>query len=137
MARREPRFYLKIFIISLLFLVIIGYAYFRAHDFLVGPSVAIIEPKNGKSFDSPDIIVSGTAKNISFLTLNGLQIYTDESGAFNRKLLLSQGYNIITLVGKDKFGRETKKTIGLVYFSPNSQATTTNDETVSTSTKNL
>ena len=39
----------------------------------------------------------------------------DEKGNFEEKLLLSYGYNIMTIEGWDKFGRETKETIEMVY----------------------
>ena len=47
--------------------------------------------------------------------MNDRQMFTDEEGEFSEKLLLSYGYNIITVKAKDRFGRETKKTLELIY----------------------
>jgi hypothetical protein len=115
MARRETRFYLRITLIVVAFVLIVGYSYFRAENLLTGPRLEILEPKNGTTLKTPEIVLKGEAKNISFLTLNGRQIYTDSAGNFSRELLLSGGYNIITVVAKDKFNRVVQKSIQLTY----------------------
>jgi hypothetical protein len=59
--------------------------------------------------------VVGEAKNVSYLSLNGRQIFTDESGTFSEKLLLPYGYTIMTLKARDRFGRSRTYTLELVY----------------------
>lgn len=134
MAHRTPRFYLKIVMVILAFFIIAGYSYFRARDMINGPEITILEPKNGTDFESPDINLTGVAKNVTFLTLNGRQIYTDSTGNFSRKLLLSRGYNIITLVARDKFNKIVDKSLQLTYGQ---NAATTDKDNVTSSTSPL
>lgn len=102
--------------VTLAFFVLLGsYATFQAHAFATGPTIAIDSPLDGGVFTESLVEVKGEAHNISFLTLNGNKIFTDESGRFNEKILLSRGYNIMTLEAKDRFGRTIAQTLQLIY----------------------
>lgn len=109
------RTYIKISISLVLLGLILTYAYFQSSDFLHSPSVFITEPSNKAVFDESLVLISGTAKKVSRLSLNGRQIFTDEAGVFKEQLLLSPGYNIITLVAKDRFDRDSIEVLELVY----------------------
>ncbi len=39
----------------------------------------------------------------------------DEKGNFKEEILLSSGYNAITIKASDKFGRNTEKIIEVIY----------------------
>ncbi len=105
--------------LSLLFAtVVLGYGYYRARDFLNGPVVEITTPKNGQLFAAALVDVAGVSKNISFLNLNGRKIFTDKNGNWREKLLASPGYNRIEVTAKDRFGRDTAKTIEVVLKEP-------------------
>ncbi|NQV93192.1 hypothetical protein HQ403_01705 [Candidatus Kaiserbacteria bacterium] len=82
---------------------------------VTGPVISISEPKDGVVVTSSRTEVYGTTKNISSISLNDREIFIDESGAFKEKLLLSPGYNIITVRAEDKFGRKTENVLELVY----------------------
>ncbi len=116
MARNDPRTRLKVGVICIGVIALLLYAYFQARDFLAGPQLVILSPENGITVasTSPEIIVRGHAEHISFLTVNGLQIFTDEKGGFTRKLLLPAGYTIITIEAQDKFGRSVKKELQFI-----------------------
>ena len=47
--------------------------------------------------------------------MNDRKIFIDQQGNFKEKILLSYGYNIITMKANDKFGRNTKKKLELIY----------------------
>lgn len=99
-----------------LFIVVIaGYVLFQTRNLIYGPVIVINSPQNGAAVSESLISIDGVAKNISFINLNGGQIFVDEEGKFNQQLLLSRGYNIMTLQAQDKFGRETSKTLELIY----------------------
>src|SRR5690606_34355895 len=77
-------------------LAIVAYALFQARFLLTGPALALeIEPVPVQS--TPTIAISGTAKNITSLTLNGRTIYTTEAGVFEELVILEKGYTIVTL----------------------------------------
>ncbi|MBI2618339.1 hypothetical protein HYW58_02725 [Candidatus Kaiserbacteria bacterium] len=106
---------IKIIGFIILLLGILGYTYFQMHNLVIGPVITIKTPQNGATLFASLTEVVGTTKNISEITINDRRIFIDETGVFKEKLLLSPGYNIITLHAKDKFGRTTNRTLELVY----------------------
>lgn len=100
--------------VSALVLTIIFYAVWQLRHVVGGPSVIITTPTAGFVSDEPLVEIIGTASDIDFLYLNGRQIFTDESGQFSEKYLASSGYNVIQLIGKDKFGRQTVEMVEFV-----------------------
>lgn len=113
--KRTLQSYLKV-VVSIAFLgALVFYTYFQAKDFINGPVVLVSSPQNGATVGDSFIEIVGSAQNISHLTLNGRQIFTDEKGHFQEQLLLLRGYNIITIEAKDRFDRTTEETLELVY----------------------
>lgn len=106
---------LKILLLLAITTIIITYAYYKTRDFVYGPTITINYPNNGTSVYDSLIEVEGTAKRISYISINDRQIFTDENGSFKEKLLIYPGYNIITIKASDKFDRNTKKTLEIVY----------------------
>ena len=106
--------WLKIILVSTLVLTIVFYAVWQLRHVVGGPSVTIALPQPGFVSDEPLVEIAGTAEQIDFLYLNGRQIFTDETGQFSEKFLASPGYNVIQLVGKDKFGRQTTEMVEFV-----------------------
>lgn len=105
----------RLTIILILVLIFTLYGLYNAQAFLIGPQITIISPQDGQNVENSYIDISGNAKNISNLYLNGHQIFTNEDGFFKEKLLLAKGYNIIQLEASDKFNRSTKKIKRVVY----------------------
>src|SRR3989344_5145546 len=104
---------------GMVILIIAGlgvYAYLQSRDFLQGPKITIETPSNGAVSTTSLIAVIGKAENAAFLTLNGRQIFTDERGRFRESLLLQEGYTIMTLEGKDRFGHTATQQLTLVYM---------------------
>lgn len=91
------------FIILGLFL---AYVLFQARFLIAGPIVFIETPQSGSTVEAGGITITGEAKRISHLSLNGRPIHVDESGRFSERLLVPEGYTIITLTARDRFGRE-------------------------------
>ena len=107
--------------ISLIVLIAIGlgvYVYLQSKEYLRGPIIAIEEPQNGSMSTTSLVSLRGSAHTVAFLTLNGRQIFTDEQGRFRESLLLQNGYNIMTLLAKDRFGHVAEKRLELVYKPP-------------------
>ena len=115
MNRGLLKFYLKIFLISIFLFLILGYAFYQSRSLLAGPLIDVREPKNGQTIDHQLINIAGGTKNIKKITLNDRQIYVDEFGDFNERLLLSEGYNIMKISAWDKFGKKTEKMIEVIY----------------------
>ncbi len=108
-------FWIKVGSFSFLFLVILIYSAFQARKILEGPRISIISPRSGQVMEDPLLDIKGVATNVNQISLNGNLFYIDQKGNFDQKLLLSPGYNIISLDAKDKFGKQTEKKIEVVF----------------------
>lgn len=115
MQHAQTRTLAKIAIIILCAVAIVIYAYYQMRDFLNGPSIVITEPLNGQTAREDAVIVSGTAKRISGITLNDRKIFTDENGIFTEKVALFPGYNEIEVSVQDRFSRGRTKLLKVVY----------------------
>jgi hypothetical protein len=113
--RKDAKAWLKIVFFSGILILILGYSGFQARKIVEGPELTITSPVVEGVMTDPFVRVTGIAKNIREITLNDTPIYIDEQGNFNEKLVLIAGYNIIELEAKDKFNKQTKKTLELVY----------------------
>ncbi len=115
LSRNNVKKILRTSIILLTTLVVTGYALFAFHDFILGPSIYIIEPANASTFTSPIITVIGIAKRIQEISFNGRSITMDEEGNFKETALLAPGYNIFLLTASDKFGRSKEYRLEFIY----------------------
>jgi len=113
--RHGTRKFLKIIIISIILLCLFGYTAYEIQRVVFGPKIEILSPKNGSLASSSLVEVSGIAKNINEISLDDRKIFIDEQGNFKEELLLSYGYNTITIKASDKFGRSTEKIIEVIY----------------------
>jgi hypothetical protein len=110
----KPHKYIHIIFITSLFLFIGGYTLFQAKNLIVGPRLTIAEPENGATLYHGLYSVSGSAQNISSITLNDQPIFVDDYGNFHEKLIAPPGYSIMKMAVKDRFGRSKEKYIHLV-----------------------
>lgn len=110
-----PKLILSAVIVVVIVIGLSVYGYLQSREYLEGPVVVIDEPANGSASAATRTTLRGSARNVSFLTLNGRQIFTDERGRFREPLLLHEGYNIATLEAKDRFGHVETKRLELVY----------------------
>ncbi len=100
-----------------IFILVAGFALYglyKAEVFREGPEIAVNEPRDGQTVKNSFVEISGTAKNISSISIDGRPIFTDEKGFFKENLLLAKGYNIIEVQAVDKFGKKIKKIIRVV-----------------------
>jgi hypothetical protein len=104
----------------LIALALIGYGFFEARRLIAGPVITISSPVSGSATSSSAVRVSGTAKNIAFLTINDRPAFTDEEGHFSELVSAPPGYTVFTVLGKDRFGRESSQHVALsiVNFCP-------------------
>lgn len=96
------------------FVLIAAYALFQARYLILGPRISIDMPKNESMVDAGVLMVKGTAKNITHLSLNDRQIYTDTEGHFEEKLIAQKGINIMKLRALDRFGRVSEEFVRVV-----------------------
>lgn len=95
-------------------IILFFYCLFQARFLILGPQVSIVTPGDGESITSPMVIISGRAYNVSWISLNDRQIFTDEKGSFSEKLIVADGLSIMTVRVRDRFGREREKTVRIL-----------------------
>ena len=110
----ELRSFIKVFLFGLGAFMVLVYVLFQARFLIIGPVVRLTT-ETRPVYNDRIIEIVGQAENITDITLNGRPIYTNESGAFSEKLVLENGYTIMTIRARDRYGRETTLTRSFVY----------------------
>lgn len=101
-----------------LFVFIIGYSLFQTKAIARGVDLSIDNIYDGQVFRGEMLALSGTAVHATHLSVNDKEIVVDENNAFSEELVLSAGYNIITVEASDKFNKQTVKTYRVLYEVP-------------------
>lgn len=114
---RNSKKIIKIIVLSLFFLFIIVYAFFRSSDLIFGVKIRNINITDGAKVTEEVLNIVGNAKNAKNLTLNGREISIDKDGNFTETIVLLPGYNIITVEAMDKFGNTDKKDYKIIKTS--------------------
>ena len=112
--RITARGVVKYLLVAGFLVCLVLYITFQARFLIVGPEITLVhEPASVQN--NPTVTLAGTARNIAKITLNGRQIFTDQSGYFSEALVLENGYTIATITATDRYGRETNVVRSFVY----------------------
>lgn len=96
-------------------LALLAYITFQARFLIEGPQIILTEePPRVENVRT--ITLTGTAKNIAEISLNGRQIFTDERGHFEEAVVLENGYTIVTIAAVDRYGRHTSVVRPFIYI---------------------
>ena len=102
-------------LLILLGIVFFCYCLFQARFIILGPQVSITSPEDGETLASSIVLVTGKAHNAAWISLNGRQIFTDENGLWEEKLIVSPGTSIMTVTVRDRFGRESEESVRIIF----------------------
>ncbi len=116
---KQQRSSKKIIIVVILLLVVLGYGSFEARKLLEGPEIVITSPIDGSAIASTTVTIIGTAKNISFLTIDDAPAFTDQAGNFSLTLSPPPGYTTLTVAAADRFGRRASKSVSITVLDQN------------------
>ena len=105
----------KVGSLSLFFLIIIVFAFFRSKDLIFGVKIKNVNISDGVTVAEGVMEIKGNAKNGTLVTLNGREISIDETGNFNETIALLSGYNIVEIKAKDKFDYIDEKNYKIIY----------------------
>ena len=108
----------KIAILSVFFVLIIVYAFFRSHDLIFGVKIRNVNLTDGAVLSESIIKITGNAKNAIKLALNGREISINQQGDFEETIALLEGYNIINIKAEDKFGYTDEKNYQVMLAPP-------------------
>lgn len=97
---------------------IAGYSLYTSRFLIQGPEITlegINTANNSLVTNNKTVSLKGNVQHSSFISINGRPIFINEKGDFNEQLLLSSGVSIIDIYAKDKFGKEMRKKVDVVY----------------------
>lgn len=107
---RSPRSYLIVGVI----IVIISYVTYQFSFLFVGPKLSVVSPKNGTVVSSNIVVVAGKTDPYATVTVDTEDVYVDLSGTFKKTLYKYSGNDTVTIIAKNRYGKETKKEIEVV-----------------------
>lgn len=87
------------------------YIAFQYSSFFFGPKLEVTSPKEGAVVSGNAVKVSGKTDPYANLFINNDEVSLSISGEFRKSLYLFSGKQKITIVSKNRFGKETKKII--------------------------
>lgn len=102
-------------VLLILGILLAAYVAFQGRFLIMGPQIEFISPKDAQIVPSSTVELKGRAFNAAWITLNGKQIYTDKQGFWEETLLLSPGVSIMTVIVRDRFGREKAESIRIIF----------------------
>lgn len=111
----DIKHYITYTLVALILVVIGGYTLFQFRHIMEGPQITITNKKSGEIVTESVFTLEGSTRNLKKVEINGRQTFIDESGAFTDIILLSNGYNVITISGEDKFHHKITEKLELVY----------------------
>jgi len=112
----------KIGAISAAVLISVWYVGFQARFIIEGPQVRLA-PEPAVVYQDRVVTLSGTASNITALSINGRPIATDPEGNFSEPIVLENGYTIMSIDARDRYGRAVHIERPLVYLPNEGSAT--------------
>lgn len=96
-------------------LILLTYVSFQARFLILGPQLSLTnEPPT--TTNERFVTLTGQARNITRITLNGKQIFTNQDGYFSEAMMLENGYTIATVAATDRFGRTAELVREFMYL---------------------
>lgn len=102
-------------IIASVFLLM--YTLFQGRFFITGPVLNLEEPAS-ISQASSTIIVIGRVSHAVLVTVNGYPMDIDVEGNLHYPLVIPDGYSILTVTARDRYGRTKTETRELFLRTP-------------------
>ncbi len=104
----------RLALIALTLLGAVGYFGWQARYLIAGPEVALTDGLEIVQNERV-ITLSGEAKNVTALYLNGRPITTDQAGVFTENIVLQNGYSTVSIDAIDRYGRRVHIETPMVY----------------------
>jgi hypothetical protein len=121
--------YLTYGAVTLIIAIIGGYTLFQLRHLIEGPRITFLKPLNGVLVHNSIFSLEGVAQNVKEVQIDDRPAFINETGKFTDTILLSVGYNVIRVTGKDKFNRKTEQQIEVIYKKSEPGVATNNIKT--------
>lgn len=87
--------------------VIIGYMLFQYRYAIINPPLVVGRPQENEEVTSPVTVVGKTDANAS-VSVDEFLVSVDQNGNFHKEITIFPGNNVIKIIAKNRFGRQTQ-----------------------------
>lgn len=94
-------------------IILFAYLFFQYNSLFFNPSLTIITPRDKSVISAETVEVGGKTDQYATVSVDGEDVYVDIQGQFKKSVFLFPGEKTITVIAKNRFGKETKKQITL------------------------
>ena len=94
-------------------IILFAYLFFQYNSLFFNPSLTIITPRDKSVISAETVEVEGKTDQYATVSVDGEDVYVDIQGQFKKSVFLFPGEKTITVIAKNRFGKETKKQITL------------------------
>ena len=103
----------KTIFIFVLFLIFASFIAFQYNSFFFGPSLDVTSPKNEQVIHDNIVQISGRSDPYAVVSVNEEEVFVNLDGTFKKSLYVFPGDIKITIIAKNRFGKETKEVRGI------------------------
>lgn len=93
---------------------VMGLVFHNTHDVLFGTRLSLPSLKDGAVYNDAYVPIKGRTRSPQLLTINDRPITLTKDGYFNEAVILSEGYNTVSVRLVDRFGKTQERTYHLV-----------------------
>lgn len=101
----------QVFFVALVTFFVGGYIFFQYSSLLFGPKLDVTSPKNGDVISENVIEVKGKTDEYATVVIDNEEAYVNLDGSFKKSIYAFSGDKKITIVAKNRFGKETKEVV--------------------------
>ncbi len=109
---------LKLGVLLAILAFAIAYVSWQARYLIGGPELSVSEDVDTIQ-NERTIILEGIAQNVTNLELNGRAITVNPEGSFSEKVVLENGYTIVSIDATDRYGRSIHWEKPFIYQNRN------------------
>lgn len=103
----------KLYLILAVVLAVFAYIVFQFSFLFVGPKLTVMAPLENSRFSTNVIQVEGKTDPYATVTINDEEVYVDLTGSFRKTLYIYSGSAKISVVAKNRYGKQTQKSINV------------------------
>lgn len=113
--KKNIPFWFSLIMFILLF-VLIGFIAFRNMREVFGGVKIDARVEQAENLNNNIFNLNGNAKHATFISINGREIFIQKNGDFKEKIAMPEGYSVVTIFARNKFGKDQEKT--LEFYTP-------------------
>lgn len=111
MQKKSIKWWVSTGLFLFLFICVGVYSYAKMRVVINGVKVTAAIEKSESSMT----YIKGNARNATYVSLNGREIFIDKTGEFREPISLLSGLGVVTIQAQDKFGNVSQKEFEVVY----------------------